>query len=50
MSIAINLWAVLLAGVSSMVIGSLYYSKSMFWAVWRKQAHIDEKKFEMEMP
>ena len=50
MSIGINLWAVLLAGVSSMVIGSLYYAKSMFGVAWRKQAHIDDKKFEKEMP
>jgi len=30
MKVDINLWAVLLAGVSSMVIGMLYYSNGLF--------------------
>lgn len=50
MNISINVWAVLLAGLSSMVIGMLYYSKPMFGADWMKLAKVDEKRFQKEMP
>lgn len=50
MSVAINLWAVLLAGVSSMVIGTLYYAKPVYGKEWMKLAKIDEKKLEKTMP
>lgn len=50
MSVDINLWAVLLAGVSSMVIGMIYYSNALFGKTWKKLAKIDEKRFQKEMP
>jgi Protein of unknown function (DUF1761) len=50
MSVDINLWAVLLAGVSSMVIGMLYYADQLFGKQWKKLAKIDEKRFQKEMP
>jgi hypothetical protein len=50
MSVDINLWAVLLAGVASMVIGMLYYAKGVFGAQWMKLAKVDEKRFTREMP
>jgi hypothetical protein len=49
MSVDINLWAVLLAGVSSMVIGMLYYSNALFGKDWKKLAKVDEKRFQKEM-
>ncbi len=39
----------LLAGVSSMVIGMLYYSDMLFGKEWKKLAKIDEKRFQKEM-
>jgi hypothetical protein len=50
MSVDINLWGVLLAGVSSMVIGMVYYSDPLFGKEWKKLAKIDGKRFEKEMP
>ncbi|MEK7594821.1 MAG: DUF1761 domain-containing protein [Patescibacteria group bacterium] len=45
----INLWAVLLGGVSSMAIGMLYYSDNAFGKEWKKLAKIDEKRLKTEM-
>ena len=50
MSVDINLWAVLLAGVSSMVIGMIYYADPLFGKQWKKMAKVDEKRFQKEMP
>ena len=49
MSVDINLWAVLLASVSSMVIGMVYYSNALYGKVWKKLAKVDEKRFQKEM-
>jgi hypothetical protein len=49
MHVDINLWAVLLAGVSSMVIGMVYYSNALFGKDWKKLAKVDEKRFQKEM-
>jgi hypothetical protein len=49
MSVDINLWGVLLAGVSSMVIGMIYYSNALFGKEWKKLAKVDEKRFQKEM-
>jgi hypothetical protein len=49
-SLDINLWGVLLAGVSSMVIGMIYYADGVFGKQWKKLAKIDEKRFQKEMP
>lgn len=50
MEVHINLWAVLLGGVSSMVIGMVYYSNALFGKEWKKLAKVDEKRFQKEMP
>jgi len=50
MSVSINAWAVLLAAVSSMIIGAVYYAKPMMGKQWMKLAKIDEKRFQKEMP
>jgi len=50
MKIDINLWAVLLAGVSSMVIGMIYYADNVFGKQWKTLAKVDSKRFEKEMP
>lgn len=44
MEVQVNVWAVLLALVSSLVIGSLWYARSVFGNVWIKLAKIDMKK------
>lgn len=49
MNVDINLWGVLLAGVSSMIIGMVYYSNAVFGKTWKKLAKIDEKRFQKEM-
>ena len=36
MSVSINLWAVLLAAVSSMIVGSLWYMPGVFGKAWMK--------------
>lgn len=50
MVVHINYWGVLLAGISSMIIGSIYYADYLFGKDWRKLANIDAKRFEVEMP
>lgn len=38
----INIWAVLLATASTLVVGSLWYTKRAFGAYWTRAARIDE--------
>ena len=40
----INIWAVLLATVSSMVVGALWYSKAAFGRRWMDLARVDESR------
>jgi FtsH-binding integral membrane protein len=49
MVIHINYWAVLLGAVSSMVIGTIYYSDAVIGKTWKKLSKIDTKRFEKEM-
>jgi len=42
--VEVNMLGVFLAAVSSMVVGSIWYSKSVFGTAWGKMAGIDEKK------
>lgn len=44
MEVDVNWLAVVLAGLSSMVVGSIFYAKSVFGAQWMRLAKIDEKK------
>ncbi len=45
MDIQINWWAVFVATVANLVVGSLWYSKMMFADEWRKHIKMDAKKF-----
>lgn len=44
MNVEVNWLAVFLAAVSTMVVGSVWYAKSVFGETWRKLVHLDEKK------
>ena len=44
MGVDINVWAVLLATASSMVIGSIWYAKPVFGNTWIRLAKIDMSK------
>lgn len=44
MEVAVNYWAVLLAAVSSMVVGSIWYSQGVFGKPWAKLARIKMDK------
>lgn len=50
MKVDINLWAVLLSGLASMVIGMVYYADNVFGKEWKKLAKVDAKRFQKEMP
>lgn len=41
MDVSINIWAVLAATASSMVVGSVWYARSVFGNTWMKLAKID---------
>lgn len=40
MSVEVNWWAVILATVSSMIVGSIWYAKSVFGESWAKLAGV----------
>ena len=44
MDVQVNWLAVLLAAISSMAVGSVWYAKSVFGARWMKLVNLDEKK------
>lgn len=44
MDVQINIWAVLLAALSSMIVGSIWYSKGVFGRTWGKLAKVDMSK------
>lgn len=44
MDVQVNLWAVLLAMASSMVVGSVWYAQGVFGKTWAKLAKIDMTK------
>lgn len=44
MNVEVNAWAVLGAFVASMVVGSFWYSKSVFGRTWMKMVGLDDKK------
>ena len=43
MEIEINVWAVLLAFLSSMAVGSIWYAKALFGAEWMKLVGLTDK-------
>ena len=44
MDVEVNAYGVLLAALSSMVVGSIWYAKPAFGKAWIKLAKVDEKK------
>ncbi len=46
MEVAINWWAVILAALSAMVVGWIWYSKSVFGKAWMKMAGKTDKDLE----
>ena len=42
----INIWAVLLATLSSMLVGALWYSKALFGRRWLELAKVDETRMQ----
>lgn len=44
MEVEVNYWAVLLAGLSSMVVGAVWYMPKVFGNAWAKMAKVDTKK------
>ena len=50
MSVQINLWAVLLGGIVSMVISALYYSQQAFGGEWMELAKVSKTKYQKQMP
>jgi hypothetical protein len=50
MDVAVNYWAVILAGISAMVVGSIWYSRVMFQKPWEAMARIDKKRGRKELP
>jgi len=44
MDVQVNGWAVLLAALSSMVVGSLWYMPATFGTAWQKYTGVDIKK------
>lgn len=46
MGVDINIWAVILAAASSMVVGSIWYAQKVFGAEWMKMVGLDPKKAE----
>ena len=39
----INIWAVLLATLSTLVVGSIWYTKRVFGTYWMRAANVDEE-------
>jgi hypothetical protein len=50
MEVQVNIWAVLLATASSMVVGSIWYAKPVFGNIWMKAAKVDPKKMDAGAP
>jgi hypothetical protein len=44
MEVSVNIWAVIAAMVSSMVVGSVWYARSVFGDTWAKLAKVDLSK------
>jgi len=50
MDVHVNLWAVLLATASSMIVGAAWYAKPVFGNVWMKLTKMDAKKMQSGAP
>lgn len=50
MDVQVNLLAVLLAAVSSMVVGSIWYAKPVFGTLWQKLVKLDDNDMKTGAP
>ena len=50
MEVQVNYLAILLAGVSSMVIGAIYYADAVCGKEWKRLSSVDTKAAEKRMP
>jgi hypothetical protein len=50
MGVDINVWAVMLAAISSMVVGGAWYAKAGLGKTWMRLAKMDEKKINDKAP
>ena len=50
MQVHVNLLGVIVAAISSMLIGTIYYSDSVVGKQWRALSKIDQKEFNKKMP
>ena len=50
MNVEVNWLAVVLAAVSSMVVGTIWYSDAVFGKAWKKMAKLDEKRMKTDAP
>jgi hypothetical protein len=44
MEVTVNYWAVILAALSTMVVGSVWYAQAVFGKSWAKLAHVNMNK------
>ncbi len=44
MNVEVNWWAIILATASSMLVGAIWYARSVFGNTWMKLAKMDDKK------
>src|SRR3954470_18170384 len=49
MGVEVNWWAILLATVSSMAVGALWYARPVFGDAWMKAAGVSEKQMRRGM-
>ncbi len=50
MNVAINYWAVILAAVSAMIVGAIWYSPLLFKNAWEKTVKLDKQKGTKDLP
>jgi hypothetical protein len=50
MNVTVNYWAVLLAAISSMIVGTIWYDDHVFGKAWKKMAKLDENRMRKDAP
>jgi hypothetical protein len=46
----VSIWGVILGALAAMVIGTLWYSKSLFGGAWSKATGVSDKDMQKQMP